>query len=251
MKTLKLRPENIHQGSLILVNADWPVCEEPKAESLTPVECGENAVLMERQSARMLGKLLSVIGCGDRIVAVSGFRTHAEQQAIYENSLEENGAEFTRQYVALPSRSEHQTGLAVDLAENAEAVDFLRPSFPYTGVCGRFREKAPDYGFIERYPVGREAVTHIAHEPWHFRFVGYPHSKIITNDGLTLEEYTEHIRAFEFDKKRFEFTDNGLRCEIGFIRPGSLTEIDIPPHMAYQLSGNNADGVVVTLWGLR
>ncbi len=249
MKALKLRPENIHHGSLVLVNADWPVKEEPKAEFLAPVENG-GAVLMDAQAARMLTKLFSVVESGDQIIAVSGFRALSEQRAIYENSLEENGADFTRQYVALPGCSEHQTGLAVDLAENSDAIDFLRPSFPYAGVCGRFRDRAPDYGFIERYPEGREASTRIAYEPWHFRFVGYPHSKIITAEKLTLEEYTDDLRAFDFEKKRFLFRDNGLRCEIGFMRPDAVTEIEIPPRMAYQLSGNNADGVVVTLWEL-
>ena len=249
MKTLKLRPDNIHHGSLVLINVDWPVREEPKAESLSLVE-EEGAVLMDAQAARMLAKLLLVVGGGDQIIAVSGFRTMNEQQAIYQSSLQENGANFTRQFVALPGCSEHQTGLAVDLAQNSDAIDFLRPSFPYTGICGRFRSKAPDYGFVERYPEGREASTRIAHEPWHFRFVGYPHSKIITNEALTLEEYTDQIRTFDFEKQRFLFRDNGVRCQIGFIRPQMMAEIEIPPRMAYQLSGNNADGVVVTLWEL-
>lgn len=250
MKTLKLRPENSYKGSLVLVNADWPVKEEPKVESLARVGDGKDTVLMDPQAAKMLTKLLSVADSSNKIMTVSGFRTNGEQQAIYESALQENGADFTRKYVALPGCSEHQTGLAVDLAENAQTIDFLRPSFPYSGVCARFREKAPDYGFIERYPFGREASTHIAHEPWHFRFVGYPHSKIITINAMTLEDYTDYIRGFAFEGKRCQFCDNGLTFELGFLRPASITEIDIPPHMAYQLSGNNTDGVVVTLWRL-
>lgn len=250
MKTIKLCPENIHRGSLVLVNADWPIKEEPREESLVRVGDGNETVLMDPQAAKMLTKLLSVTDSSHQIITVSGFRTSGEQQAIYESALQENGADFTRQYVALPGCSEHQTGLAVDLAENADTIDFLYPIFPYTGVCARFREKAPDYGFIERYPFGREASTHIAHEPWHFRFVGYPHSKIMTQNAMTFEEYTDYLRTFAFDGKRCQFRDNGLTFELGFISPDSLTEVEIPLHMAYQLSGNNADGVVVTLWRL-
>ena len=60
---------------------------------------------------------------------------------------------------------------------------------PYEGICQRFRELAPLYGFIERYPANKEAVTGIAHEPWHFRYVGRPHAQRMTDLGLTLEEY--------------------------------------------------------------
>lgn len=251
MKTLKLRPENIHCGSLVLVNADYPLKEESQIGSLSPVGSSDHSVLLDRQTAKMLTKILSVIESADEIIAVSGYRTINDQQKIYDASLLENGNDFTRKYVALPGYSEHQTGLAVDLAENSAAIDFIRPHFPYSGVCQRFREKAANYGFIERYPAGREHITHIAHEPWHFRFVGYPHSKIMTDAALTLEEYTDYVRAFEFEKNRFKFINNGLQCEIGFIRLDIAAEIDIPPHMAYQFSGNNADGVVVTLWELR
>ncbi len=251
MKMLKLHPENIYHGSLILVNADCPLKKEPKEDALSAVEYGEGAVLMDRHAAKMLTKTLSIIQNGDEIVPVSGFRTLSEQQRIYDASLLENGIEFTRKYVALPGCSEHQTGLAVDLAENSESVDFIRPSFPCSGMCQHFREKAADYGFIERYPAEREHVTQIAHEPWHFRFVGYPHSKILTETGQTLEEYTDYLKRFAYQKEHLVFNENGLRCEIGFIRLDTLAEIEVPNHMAYQLSGNNADGVVVTLWELR
>jgi D-alanyl-D-alanine dipeptidase/carboxypeptidase len=251
MKTLRLRPESIHQGSLILVNAGWSLKEEPKDGMFVPVEYNNDAVLMDRQAARILTKILSVIECSREIAVVSGYRTMSEQQRIYDASLLENGIEFTRKYVALPGCSEHQTGLAVDLAENSDDIDSIRPHFPYFGVCQQFREKAVEYGFIERYPAGKEHITQIAHEPWHFRFVGYPHSKIMTCAELTLEEYTDYLRQFAYHKKRLKFSENGLRWEIGFLQPESAIEFEIPQHMAYQLSGNNVDGVVVTLWELR
>lgn len=250
MKTLKLLEANIHHGSLILVNPGWPLKAEPADDSLVTVECGKTPVLLERQAAKMLAKILTTIDGGDEIVAVSGFRTAREQQRIYNRSFRENGRRFTRKYVAIPGCSEHQTGLAVDLAENAATVDFIRPHFPYEGICQRFREKAPDYGFIERYPDGGESITRIAHEPWHFRYVGYPHSRIMTDNRMTLEEYTDYIRQYDYQNERLKFSDNGLRCEIGFIplRADTAAETAVPEHMAYQLSGNNADGVVVTLW---
>lgn len=252
MKTLKLQGQSIHQGSLILVNKDWPLNAEPGDKSLAPLECGNEAVMLECQTAKMLAKTLSAIDCGNEIVAVSGFRTMREQQRIYDRSLRENGIRFTLDYVALPGCSEHQTGLAVDMALNSADIDIIRPHFPYEGICQRFRKKAADYGFIERYPAGSEHKTHIAHEPWHFRYVGYPHSRIMTDDGLTLEEYTDVIRQHDYQHSRLAFNGNGICCEIGFIPlpADGMIEIPVPEHAAYQLSGNNMDGVVVTLWSM-
>ena len=114
----------------------------------------------------------------------------------YLQSLLENGEEFTNKFVARPGHSEHQTGLAIDLGLKQPDIDFLRPNFPYEGICQTFRELAADYGFIERYPVGKEAITGIAHEPWHFRYVGVPHAKIMVDHNWTLEEYHLHLSPF-------------------------------------------------------
>lgn len=81
--------------------------------------------------------------------------------------------------------SEHQTGLAIDLAENKEQIDFICPHFPYTGICGEFRAAAPRFGFIERYVSGKEQITGIGAEPWHFRYVGYPHSVIMAEKNYS------------------------------------------------------------------
>ena len=249
MKTLKLHGANVHHGSLILVNRAWPLKTEPADDNLVPVECGKEPVLLERQVAKMLAKTLMTIDSGDEIVAVSGFRTAREQQRIYNRSFRENGRRFTRQFVALPGCSEHQTGLAVDMALNAATVDLIRPHFPYEGSCQRFREKAVDYGFIERYPSGGEPVTHIAHEPWHFRYVGFPHSRLITDNGFTLEEYTDYLKQFDYCGNRLRVRYGGLGFEIGFVPMAPAAEIDLPDRIAYQISGNNVDGVVATLWG--
>lgn len=82
-----------------------------------------------------------------------------------------------------------RTGLAIDLGENVPELDFIRPSFPDTGICGTFRARAAEFGFILRYPKGKEAVTGIGWEPWHFRYVGVPFAREIADRGLTLEEY--------------------------------------------------------------
>ena len=79
------------------------------------------------------------------------------------------------------------------MGKKAEAIDFIRPAFPYEGVCQTFRERAADYGFIERYERDKEEITGISAEQWHFRYVGRPHGWIIKEKGLALEEYITYL----------------------------------------------------------
>lgn len=181
---------------LILVNRENPLRRFPDADMLEPVLEEYPDVLMEHRAARALRALLEAIGNRGEIIPVSGFRTQAEQQKIWDDTLLERGEEFTRKFVAYPGCSEHQTGLAIDLGANLPEIDFICPEFPDTGLFGKFREKAADFGFIERYPKGKEAVTGIGAEPWHFRYVGVPHAAVMKAGGLVLEEYAEERNAF-------------------------------------------------------
>jgi D-alanyl-D-alanine dipeptidase/carboxypeptidase len=194
---------------------------------------------------------MTAASCGNQIVPVSGYRTEKEQRDLYAGSLRENGVEFTQKFVALPGCSEHQTGLAIDLAENIPDVDFICPHFPYTGICQTFREESVRYGFIERYPAGREQLTHISQEPWHFRYVGYPHSELMREKNLTLEEYTNYLKGFPYDGIHLQF--HSVRCDFEIyyvpIYQDMLAGIRLPEKTPYQVSGNNVDGFVVTLWG--
>lgn len=176
-------------GDLVLVNGAFPCPPELPQEPLVPVHPADGGILMTRRAAAMLNALMEELGGWAAIVPVSGWRSQAEQQAIWDDSMAENGEEFTRKFVARPGHSEHQTGLAIDLGLRGEEVDFIRPEFPYEGICQAFRARMARYGFIQRYPAGKERVTGIAHEPWHFRYVGTPHAQLMTERGLTLEEY--------------------------------------------------------------
>lgn len=175
-------------NSLVLVNLAHAFPPDT-APDLVPVHPDYPQLLLEREAVEALSRLMERLDGWRSIVPVSGWRSMEEQTQIYNDSLAENGLAFTQKYVALPGHSEHQTGLAIDLGLKGESIDFIRPDFPYEGICQTFRELAPAYGFIERYPAGKEAVTGIAHEPWHFRYVGIPHAENMARLGLTLEEY--------------------------------------------------------------
>ncbi len=180
---------------LTLVNAERPWRPDERLR-LVPVNRQDKGVMLQSEAACQLNRLLQQLaGSAEagwlQIAAVSGWRSRQEQRRIWWQSLAENGREFTEQYVARPGCSEHQTGLAIDLGLRLPEIDFIRPYFPYDGLAGRFRRLAAEYGFVERYPQGKEAVCGIAHEPWHFRYVGRPHALIMQKRGLTLEEYLQ------------------------------------------------------------
>ncbi len=233
----------IHSGLLILVNSEHPI-QHMERPVLAPAVPGSD-ILLDTRAAAMLSGLISRLGAAGEIVPVSGWRSAEEQQEIWDGSMRENGAEFTRKYVALPGCSEHQTGLAIDLALRADSIDFIRPEFPYDGICGRFRALAADYGFVERYQSGKEDITGIAAEPWHFRYVGRPHARIMCDMGLCLEEYVEYLRSYPYPERLLEVRGEIYEAEVGFA--GARDALGLPD-APYQVSGNNVDGYIYTLW---
>ena len=248
MKIVVLEKKEVYSGDLLLVNTRYPLVDF-KVKSLISVDAGFPDILIEEEAANALHLALGKICAGDNIVPVSGYRSMEEQSAIFDGSLAENGEAFTRKYVALPGCSEHQTGLAIDLALNQDDIDFIRPDFPYEGICDAFRKAAPDYGFIERYAKNKEQITGISHEPWHFRYVGYPHSKIISDSGLSLEEYISHMKAYTEDCRLIYKHPSETEVEIYYIPANDdKTAVPLPDDCVYQISGNNVDGFIVTVW---
>lgn len=248
MRQVTLTRDRIHAGPLILVNPAHPL----RGEALDLVAADERwpEILLERRAARLLGACIQAIGGEAAIVPVSGWRSQREQQAIWDETWEREGESFTRRYVALPGCSEHQTGLAIDLGRRQEDVDFLCPDFPCEGVCQRFMERAADYGFVLRYPAGKEAVTGIAHEPWHFRFVGAPHAGFLAREGLVLEEYIDLLREHPVGRPlRLSF--RGQAVCVSFLDARALAQAQLlaPEGVPLGVSGNNADGFILTEWG--
>lgn len=243
MSTLILTPEAMYQGDLVLVSAAYPCHPLPCPDLVT---VAGTQVLLENRAAQALDRLMAVIGGWEGITPVSGWRAQEEQEAIWADSLAENGLAFTQTYVALPGHSEHQTGLAIDLGLKGDHIDFIRPDFPYQGLCQDFRRAMARFGFVQRYPAGKEAVTGIGHEPWHFRYVGQPHAAIMEARGLTLEEYIPWLREFPYESCRYQEKN----ARISFLRanPQGPTVLERSDPLPCAVSGNNVDGFIITEW---
>ena len=175
---------------LILVNRSNPVppgyCDSVE---IVDVEVEEGFfVPLERETAEKYLEMqqhLSSIGIS--VKALSGYRLRKTQERIWNESVAAHGEAHTRKFVAKPGCSEHQTGLALDLTlydaqgnavddDDVEAYEKLFPHFP-------------EFGFILRYPAGKEDVTGYPFEPWHIRYVGVEAAREIHEADLTLEEY--------------------------------------------------------------
>lgn len=119
----------------------------------------------------------------------SGYRSKEKQQEIFDNSVKEyreagyslrEAKQLTSEQVAKPGYSEHESGLAVDInSANGNSWE----------LYGWLQNNCYRYGFIVRYPDGKEDITGIQYEPWHLRFVGKESAKYIYETGITLEEY--------------------------------------------------------------
>ena len=118
------------------------------------------------------------------LLIVSGFRSYDYQKLLY-NRYKKNDIDADR-YSAKPGHSEHQTGLAIDLVNTeSKNINKFKKEFNW------LNKNAYKYGFILRYPKGKEKITGYKYEPWHFRFVGKNLAQILYNGGnwITLEEY--------------------------------------------------------------
>ncbi|MET4062015.1 D-alanyl-D-alanine carboxypeptidase [Arthrobacter sp. UYP6] len=125
---------------------------------------------------------------GVPISAVSGFRTGGEQEHLYTSYTDSFGPEAADSISARPGYSEHQTGLAIDIA-NPDGTCGLESCFAETLAGSWAATNAQHYGFIIRYPAGAEHITGYAHEPWHLRYVGTEHARTMHEAGTTLEEF--------------------------------------------------------------
>lgn len=141
---------------------------------------------------------------GHQLFLASAYRTIDRQKNNFNSDIneyinagmtEEEAIEKTKEYLTEPGHSEHHTGLALDIVDNNWIKSGRRLETEYEGEASQkwMIQTMSDYGFILRYPEGKENITNIEYEPWHFRYVGIEHAKFMEEHNLVLEEYLEWI----------------------------------------------------------
>jgi LAS superfamily LD-carboxypeptidase LdcB len=161
-----------------------------EADVLHYSPAGDNRRLLREEAARALEALFaSAKNDGHALVAVSGYRSYERQRAIYESNVASKGQAHADRFSAKPGTSEHQTGLAMDVTVQGNDQVLLNQSFGETAAGRYIEEQAHTFGFIIRYPEGKEAITGYSYEPWHLRYVGEDVATEIYLNDWTLEEY--------------------------------------------------------------
>ena len=193
-----LGEEAIHTGELILVNNQifyrFPEEEPPLAsvyeEKNDSYYVRDMEVYLSPVAMGPLNEMLEdfVEQGGSRTInVVAGYRTEAYQQHLFDQSAQRSGQDHAERYVAQPGGSEHHTGLAADLSILYR--DGSSGDYDGSGEYAWINSNCPNYGWVVRYEAGKEALTGIWDEPWHFRYVGIPHAVQMAGEGLCMEEY--------------------------------------------------------------
>ena len=137
---------------------------------------------------------------GVNLVVRSPYRDMKRQEYLFERKVkgfQAAGMSYMDAYkkasvtVTVPGASEHQVGLAVDIT--SDVYSGLETGFADTEGGKWLATHSWEYGFILRYPLGKESVTGIQFEPWHFRYVGVEAAEVITKQNITLEEFVENL----------------------------------------------------------
>lgn len=145
--------------------------------------------MMREEAAKYLEKMFHAANKQDiHLAGVSAYRSSQTQTTLFNNYVEKDGIEKAKTYSAVPGTSEHQSGLAIDVSgsDGSCAAD---DCFANTEEAAWLEDNAHEYGYIIRFPKGKENITGYQYEPWHIRYVGEKIATEIYNKGLTLEEY--------------------------------------------------------------
>lgn len=268
--TVSVPNADVARGNLILVNYEHPY-RFPEGEKQTVLYGNKSPVYQLNGIAlaidsdifgifdQMLVDFSKATGCKE-VLITSVYRTYEDQEAIMASRIASMGAEKAAMYVAEPGHSEHHSGLAVDMVIFTGGRQYY---FPEHEAGAWIIEHAPEYGFFLRYTEEMAEITGCAAEPWHYRYVGTPHARLIDDSGMCYEQYVEWLRAFSWAGDRLYIAEDGTySIGSGFTLPESghmvyyveadadadETEIPLPPgYDDYEISGDNVNGFFVTV----
>lgn len=182
------RPTPPPQVCLVTREKGVPATYVPPDLVALPADQSFGVVQLRSEAAGALLQLLGAAqGDGQRLVAVSGYRSYDEQVAVLEEEIRNYGELQARRQVAEPGHSEHQLGVAVDVT--AARMPDLDQSLGQAPEGRWLAAYAPRFGFVHSYPLGKEAITGYIYEPWHIRYVTVPLAQRIVASGLTVTEY--------------------------------------------------------------
>ncbi len=178
---------DIDMGELMLVNKHSYLDEDyaPEVVELS-AEFGQPGVLYAKSiESQLLEMLNAARNDGFKLYVTSGYRSYVEQQEVLNDYLAKMSEVEALNYAAKPGFSEHQTGLALDIFTVGGTID----NFATMPEAQWLADNAYKYGFILRYPEGKEDVTGYDYETWHYRYVGKETAEYLQNHDVTFDEW--------------------------------------------------------------
>lgn len=172
----------------VLVNKNNRLPKNFKPDDLVvlSLECANENKFLRKEAANHFEKMCQEAKKqGYKIIAVSSYRSYFYQQELYHYYVDHMGEKKALKSSAKPGYSEHQTGLAIDIMGSTGTYN----EFEDTKEFHWMKQNAYKYGFILRYPNGKEHITGFKYEPWHYRYVGEELASYLYEKNLTLEEY--------------------------------------------------------------
>ncbi len=187
-------------GMLVSVSNPLPSDYVPEVRAIEGTD-----KLFDVRAADDLERMLSdAAAAGYPMYLVSTYRTIEYQEGLYNRKVneyinagysEESAKTEAAKWVAIPGTSEHNLGLAADIVSSTwyNTNSDLTQEFENTEHFEWLKENSPSYGFLISFQKGKEDITGIVYEPWHYRYVGVELATYLTNNNLSLNEYHEMI----------------------------------------------------------
>lgn len=218
--------------SLTLVNGDYALKQDPTNLVKIPQNSASNLQVKDGYYVQntVLQPLLQLLKAAEDVGIThftinSAYRSGVAQQKLFEAK----GATYAQQR----GHSEHQTGLSLDIGSTQGTMEA-------TEEGQWLAEHAHEHGFILRYPLGKEGITGIAYEPWHFRYVGLPHSQVMFDKELTFEEYLMYVEEQGSYIKKI----NNTTYFVQYTTNEKMAEI--PDVTSFSVSRDNRGGKIIT-----
>lgn len=181
-----------------LVSRDRPLAAEA-GYSLTPIPVahGDKNVPMKIAAviSSDLQRLVNAAEADEEPLMISSaYRSLEDQKDVYDSFVKKNGVEMAGIYVLPVGASEHHTGLSVDFSSvSTDCEDDSDTCALSQSGAAWLAKNASKYGFIQRYPQGKQQITGVGYEPWHYRYVGIPFATALSSSDLTFDEAIKQL----------------------------------------------------------
>ena len=182
-----VKEADLSKGILVNINKYYQFPEGYSPDDLVQIDAKYGLQSYLRREAYAAYEEMDAAATADgmRLLIVSAYRSYDKQVSLYNSYVANDGVEAADTYSARPGHSDHQTGLVVDvLSPTTDFSDFYQ-----SPEAKWLAENAHKYGFIMRYPEGKDDVTGYEYEAWHFRYIGRETAAKVYESGLTYDEY--------------------------------------------------------------